>query len=107
MHALLALLLGLAPAQTRTVELARATPAGRTVCAIAPTLLAAPTVAVMQGRTVGVPAVRWEFRRTDTLAVRAATTGAPAVTARLLDRLGRPLVDLPVTPAEAGARDDA
>ena len=63
-------------------------------------LLAAPTVAVMRGRTLGEPAVRWEFRRTDTLAVRAATIGAPAVTARLLDRLGRRLVDLPITVTE-------
>src|SRR6185503_8299406 len=63
-------------------------------------LLAPPTVAVMHGRTVGDPAVRWEFRRTDTLAIRAATTGAPALAARLLDRLGRPLVDLPITVTE-------
>jgi VWFA-related protein len=67
-------------------------------------LLAAPTVAVMHGRTAGEPAVRWEFRRTDTLAVRAATSGTPAVTARLLDRLGRPLVDLPVTAGEGACQ---
>ena len=58
----------------------------------------------MHGRTAGEPAVRWEFRRTDTLAVRAATSGTPAVTARLLDRLGRGLVDLPVTVAEGACQ---
>jgi VWFA-related protein len=68
--------------------------------AVAARLLAAPIIAVMHGRTVGGPAVRSEFRRTDTLAVRAATTGAPAVTARLLNHLGQPLVDLPVTLAD-------
>jgi hypothetical protein len=67
-------------------------------------LLAPPTVAVMHGRTVGEPAVRWEFHRTDTLAVRAAIIGAPAVAARLLDRLGRPLVDLPITVTEGACQ---
>lgn len=38
MHAFLALLLGLSPAQARTVELARSLPDGRAVCAIAPTV---------------------------------------------------------------------
>lgn len=67
-------------------------------------LLAPPTIAVMHGRTVGDPAVRWEFHRTDTLAVRAATTGAPALAARLLDRLGRPLVALPITVTEGACQ---
>jgi VWFA-related protein len=67
-------------------------------------LLAPPTIAVVQGRTVGEPAVRWEFRRTDTLAVRAATIGTPVVTARLLDRLGRHLVDLPITVTEGACQ---
>jgi VWFA-related protein len=67
-------------------------------------LLAFPIVAVIHGRTVGEPAVRWEFHRTDTLAVRAATTGAPALAARLLDRLGRPLVDLPITVTEGACQ---
>ena len=34
--------------------------------------------------------------RTDTIVVRAETTGEPAVTARLLDRHGMPLTDVPV-----------
>jgi hypothetical protein len=34
---------------------------------------------------------------TDTIVVRAATVGEPAVTGRLLDRHGQPLTELPVT----------
>jgi hypothetical protein len=60
-------------------------------------LLAAPTVAVVRGRTAGDPVARREFRRSDTILVRAAASGDPTVTARLLDRLGRPLIDIAVT----------
>jgi VWFA-related protein len=62
-------------------------------------LLAAPTVAIARGRVASDPVARREFRRTDTILVRAATTGGPAVSARLLNHTGRPLTDLPVSPA--------
>jgi hypothetical protein len=62
-------------------------------------LLAPPTISLTRGRTLGDPATRREFRRTDTIVVRAATSGEPALSARLLDRHGRRLADLPVTPA--------
>jgi hypothetical protein len=46
---------------------------------------------------VGEPVTRREFRRTDTLVVRAS--GAPVtVSGRLLDRRGQRLTDLPLTP---------
>jgi VWFA-related protein len=61
-----------------------------------PPLLAAPTVAVMRGRIAGAPVPRREFRRTDTILIRAATTGEPVVSARLLNHIGQPLTDLPV-----------
>ena len=48
---------------------------------------------------MGDPVSRREFRRTDTLVIRAATVRTPAVSGRLLDRRGQPLTDLPVTPA--------
>ena len=48
------------------------------------------------------PISRREFRRTDTIVVHADTTGDPVVTARLLDRHGMPLTDVPVKPG-AGA----
>jgi VWFA-related protein len=65
-------------------------------------LLAPPTIGVARGRAVGEPVGRREFRRTDTLVVRAATTRTAVVSGRLLDRHGQPLTDLPVTPgAEA------
>ena len=75
-------------------------------------LLAAPTIGVARGRTVGEAVGRREFHRTDTLVVRArlrsfggsagqADTGAPSVSGRLLDRRGQPLTDLPVTPDAA------
>jgi hypothetical protein len=64
----------------------------------APTsLLADPTVAVVRGRTVSDPVTRREFRRSDIILVRAAASGDPTVTARLLDRQGRPLTDIAVT----------
>ena len=66
-------------------------------------LLAAPTVALMRGRVAGEAVPRREFRRTDTLVVRAATTGEPAVSARLLNHIGQPLTDLPVTATAGGA----
>jgi VWFA-related protein len=65
-------------------------------------LLSPPTVSLARGRTIGDPVARREFRRTDTIVVRSATTGEPATTARLLDRHGQPLTDVPVTQA-AGA----
>jgi hypothetical protein len=40
---------------------------------------------------------RREFRRADALSVRAATAHHAVVSARLLDRFGRPLTTLPVT----------
>jgi len=58
-------------------------------------LLAAPSLAIVHGRTVSDPVARREFRRTDTVVVRAAVAGAPATSARLLNHVGQPLVDLP------------
>ncbi len=56
------------------------------------------TIGVARGRVVGEPVTRREFRRTDTLVVRAP--GAPVtVSGRLLDRRGQRLTDLPLTPA--------
>jgi VWFA-related protein len=66
------------------------------------TLLGPPIVAVARGRIVGEPAHRREFRRTDTIVLRATTLGQPAVTSRLLDRYGRVLTELPVTMNDAG-----
>jgi VWFA-related protein len=60
--------------------------------------IAPPTIGLARGRAVGEPVSRREFRRTDTLVIRA-TTRMPAVSGRLLDRRGQPLTDLPVTPA--------
>ncbi len=62
-------------------------------------IIAVPTIALARGRLVGDPVIRREFRRTDTIVVRAATTGEPSVTARLLDFQGRPLTDMSVTTA--------
>jgi VWFA-related protein len=78
--------------------------------AAAPSLLAAPTMALLRARTVGDPIVRREFHRTDTLVVRCllrssgasagqAVERTPTVSGRLLDRFGQPLTDLPVTSA--------
>jgi len=58
--------------------------------------LAAPVLALAQGRLAGPPVARREFSRAGTLVARAATRGAPAVTGRLLAQDGRPLTDLPV-----------
>jgi VWFA-related protein len=56
------------------------------------------TIGIARGRVVGEPVTRREFRRTDTLVVRAS--GAPVtVSGRLLDRRGQRLTDLPLTPA--------
>jgi hypothetical protein len=66
------------------------------VSAPAWTLIAPPTVGVARGRNVD-PVRRREFRRTDALTVRAATARQAVVSARLLDRFGRPLTALPVT----------
>lgn len=67
-----------------------------------PPLLAPPTIALARGRTIGEPVARREFRRTDTIVVRAATTGETSVTARLLDHVGKPLADVPVAPSAGG-----
>ena len=64
--------------------------------------LSPPTTSIAHGRVVSDPISRREFRRTDTIVVRAETTGDPVVTARLLDRHGMPLTDVPVKPG-AGA----
>jgi VWFA-related protein len=63
------------------------------------TLLAAPTIGVARGRFVGEPVSRREFRRADTLVVRAESQRTPTVSGRLLDRRGQALTDLPVVPA--------
>jgi len=68
----------------------------------APPVLSAPTISTARGRIVSEPVARREFRRTDTIVVRAATAGEPAVSARLLDHVGKPLTDVPVTPSAAG-----
>jgi hypothetical protein len=68
-----------------------------------PLMLAPMTVAVARGRTIGEPLTRREFRRTDTLVFRGVTTGTPAVAARLLDRFGRRLTDLPVVSTAGSA----
>jgi VWFA-related protein len=67
-----------------------------------PSLLSPPTIALVHGRIVGDPVARREFRRTDTIAVRAATTGDAALTARLLDHVGKPLTDMAVTATAGG-----
>ena len=46
---------------------------------------------------MGDPVPRHEFRRTDTVVVRAETAGDPVVSGRLLDRRGQPLTELPTT----------
>jgi len=66
-------------------------------------VLAEPTVALMRGRIAGDPVPRREFRRTDTILIRAATAGEPAVSARLLNHVGKPLISLPVAPTPQGA----
>jgi VWFA-related protein len=66
------------------------------------------TVSLARGRTVGEPLARREFRRTDTLVVRAplrsagaaagpAASPTPVTSGRLLDRRGQPLTELPLT----------
>jgi hypothetical protein len=55
-------------------------------------------MSIARGRVVGEPVGRREFRRADTIVVRAATMGESVVTARLLDRHGMPLTDVPVKP---------
>ena len=60
-----------------------------------PPLLAAPSVSLAQGRLVGPPVNRREFRRSDVVVVRAPVTGTPEISARLLNHVGQPLTDLP------------
>jgi VWFA-related protein len=62
-------------------------------------LLAPPTIGMARGRAVGDPVSRREFRRTDTIVIRAVTMRTAAVSGRLLDRRGQPLTDLAVSPA--------
>jgi VWFA-related protein len=57
---------------------------------------AAPVVALVRGRIVEEPIARREFRRTDTLDIRAGSVRTPVTSGRLLDRRGQPLTDLPV-----------
>ena len=59
------------------------------------------TIGVARGRVVGEPVTRCEFRRTDTLVVRASAPGPVVVSGRLLDRRGQPLTDLPLVPDTA------
>jgi hypothetical protein len=66
--------------------------------------LAPPTAALVRGRVAGPPVARHEFRRIDTLLLRSATATPAQVHARLLDRHGQLLTDLPVT-AAAGAAE--
>ena len=54
----------------------------------------------MRGLTVGEPVSRHEFHRTDTIVVRAAPTGSASASAKLLDRKGQALTDLPVAPGK-------
>jgi hypothetical protein len=79
---------------------------------VADTSAAPLTVGVARGRVVGEPVMRREFRRTDTLVVRAplrssgvsaGQAGATPVTVsgRLLDRRGQRLTDLPLMPDTA------
>ena len=63
----------------------------------APPLLATPTVRLMHGRIAAETSTRREFRRTDTILIRAATNGDAEVSARLLNHTGQPLTVLPVT----------
>jgi VWFA-related protein len=65
--------------------------------------LAAPTIGLARGRTVGEPVSRREFHRTDTIVLRVATVGGPSVSGRLLDRRGQPLTILPMSAAEGAA----
>jgi hypothetical protein len=88
-------------------------------------LMGVATIGVARGRTVSEPVTRREFRRTDTLVVRALlrssegsvgqvllrSSGAsegqaeamPVTSGRLLDRRGQALTDLPVTQAGAAS----
>ena len=51
----------------------------------------------MHGRIAAETATRREFRRTDTILIRAATNGDAEVSARLLNHTGQPVTALPVT----------
>ena len=61
-----------------------------------------PTLSVARGRSTAAPVRRREFRRTDTLVVRATTMPHAQVTARLLDRFGRTLTELPASSGADG-----
>jgi len=71
----------------------------RSVSSVPAALLAVPTVGVVRGRAVDHPRGRREFHRNDTVMVRVAAIGTPAVSGRLLDRRGQRLSDLPVASA--------
>jgi VWFA-related protein len=59
--------------------------------------IAGPTMAVVRGTAVSAPVARREFRRTDTVVVRAGAPAATAAAGRLLDRHGQVLTELPLT----------
>src|SRR5690349_9230710 len=81
MHPLLALLFGLVPAQTRTVELARTTPAGRAVCTIVPTVgpgLRVPETS--KGSASNAAAAVWQAMSVPPgIYLRAISMGTPLV----------------------------
>jgi VWFA-related protein len=79
----------------RMPEEAPATPAPRP-------LVGAPTVALVHGRAASEPVPRREFRRSDIILVRAAVSGEPVISARLLNQTGQPLTDLPMTQTAEG-----
>jgi hypothetical protein len=57
-----------------------------------------PTIAVVHGSAVSGPVLRREFRRADTVVVRAGVGPGTPTAGRLLDRRGRLLTELPLTP---------
>jgi hypothetical protein len=70
--------------------------------ATAPPLLAIPTIRLMHGRVAADTPARPEFRRTDTILIRAATNGDSELSARLLNHTGQPLTALPVVRTAGG-----
>ena len=65
-------------------------------------LVAPPTVALVRGRVASEPVPRREFRRSDIILIRAATSQDPVISARLLNHTGQPLTDLPTTQTAEG-----
>ena len=64
-------------------------------------LLATPTIGIARGRLVGDPVSHHEFRRTDTIVIRAQAQRTPVISARLLDQRGKPLTALPASPTDS------